>query len=281
MGAANYDQKKTSNTRSRRRRIILLLNIIAIGLLILTGSQPCLAQAHPAAQEMQMPGMAHDHGMTSEGSVGKPWCEDTAWSAYNHRVAGWFLLFWGLAALVAGLLWPRRTWWRYVPAMVLFGLTEFLFFRNDPEAWPIGPVSLRASLHDPESFQHRVFLLLILAIALIELLRAAERLPILLARYGLPVLAVLGGIYLFFHKHGGHMAEMMTDPAMASSPGMQQMMTSMNLVRHEHLLISLIGFGLAATKLLGDMGTIKGRWGATLWPIFAIFLGAYLTGYVE
>ena len=266
---------------ARRHWVVLVLNIIATGLLTLEASQPCLAQASPAPQQLPMAAMAHDHGMSSDSNAGKPWCDDTVWSTYNHRVAGWFLLFWGLAAFIAGLQWPRRTWWRYVPPMMLFGLAEFLFFRNDPESWPVGPVSLWASLRNEEIFQHRVFLLLILAIALVELLRAADRLPVPLAKYALPSLAVFGGIYLFFHKHGGDMAAMMKDPAMAASPAMQQMMASMNLVRHEHLWFSLMGFGLAAAKLLADMGIIKGRWGATLWSVFAILLGAYMTGYGE
>jgi hypothetical protein len=270
-------------TRSRCRGVVLVLNIVivATALLTLEASRPCLAQASPAPQETPMTAVAPGHSVSSGSSAAKPWCDDTVWSTYNHRVAGWFLLFWGLAAFIAGLQWPRRTWWRYLPAMMLFGLAEFLFFRNDPESWPVGPVSLWASLHDPETFQHRVFLVLILAIALVELLRAADRLPVPLAKYALPALGVFGGVYLFFHKHGGDMAAMMKDPAMAASPAMQQMMASMNLVRHEHLWISLAGFGLAAAKLLGDIGIIKGRWGATLWSVFAIFLGAYLTGYVE
>jgi hypothetical protein len=264
-----------------RRWVVLAFSIVAAGLLTLETSHPCLAQASPAPQAVPMAAMAQDHGMSSDSSVGKPWCDDTVWSIYNHRVSGWFILFWGIAAFVAGLQWPRRTWWRYVSPMMLFGLAEFLFFRNDPESWPIGPLSLSASLQNEEIFQHRVFLLLILAIAVVELLRAAERLPVPLAKYALPGLAVFGGIYLFFHKHGGDMAAMMKDPAMAASPAMRQMMTSMSLVRHEHLWFSLMGFGLAAAKLLGDMGAIKGRWGATLWSVFAIFLGAYMTGYVE
>jgi hypothetical protein len=150
-----------------------------------------------------------------------------------------------------------------------------------PKAGRSAPSACRQVFKTKRFFQHRVFLLLILAIAVVELLRAAERLPVPLAKYALPGLPVFGGIYLFFHKHGGDMAAMMKAPAMAASPAMRQMMTSMSLVRHEHLWFSLMGFGLAAAKLLGDMGAIKGRWGATLWSVFAIFLGAYMTGYVE
>ncbi|MGE5414614.1 MAG: hypothetical protein ACM3NW_10585 [Syntrophomonadaceae bacterium] len=205
-----------------------------------------------------------------------------AWSIFNHRGAGWFIFLWGLTALLVGLQWPKKTWLRFVPPMVLFGMVEFLFIRNDPEAWPTGSIGLWESLKDPEVFQHRVFLLMLLAIAVIELLRAADRLPPFLQKYGLPALAVAGGVYLFFHKHGGEgMEKMMADPSMASSPNMAAMMASMEMVKHEHMWFSLFGFGLAAAKLLADGGKLKGRAGATLWCIFAVVLGVYMMGYTE
>ena len=229
-----------------------------------------------------IPGMAPAPGAL--GSARHPWCQDTAWSTFNHRVSGWFLLLWGLTALLAGLQSPQRTWWRFVPPMILFGLAEFLFFRNDPEAWPVGPMSFWASLHDAEDLQHRIFLLLVILMAVVELLRAAGRLPALLAKYALPALGCFGAVYLFFHKHGAEMAAMM-DPTQGSgaiaSPKMQQMMAGMSLVRHEHLWFSIFGFALVAAKLLADMGHLKGRWGATLWSVFAVLLGGYMIGYVE
>jgi len=228
-----------------------------------------------------MPGMAGQPPVKAGSSplVDRPWCEDTSWSVFNHRTSGWFLLFWGLTALIAGLQWPRRTWVRFVPAMVLFGLAEFLFFRNDPETWPVGPMSFSASLHNPEDLQHRIFLLLVVLIAVIELLRAADRLPPLLAKFGLPICGTFGAVYLFFHKHGGSEMEMaMSNPS--STPATQRAMASMAVVKHEHLWFSLLGFALVAAKLLADAGYLRGR-KAALWTVFAIALGAYMIGYVE
>ena len=208
-----------------------------------------------------------------------------AWSEFNHRGAGWFLFLWGLTALLAGLQWPRRTWIRFVPPVVLLGLAEFLFLRNDPKAWPIGPIGFWTSFQDPAVVQHRVFVVLIVLIAFIELLRAADRLPPFLQKFALPALAVFGGIYLFFHKHGGLQTQQMmqhqSDQAMASNPAMTNMLSSMRRVKHEHLWISICGFGFAITRLLADTGVLKGRLGAILWPIFAMALGLYLTGYTE
>jgi hypothetical protein len=246
-------------------------------------SQPPKGTAEASGHSaMDVGSMQHDHTMFMPGSTPASPVSGTEWSVFNHRGAGWFIFFWGLTALIAGLQWPRRTWLRFVPPLTLLGLVEFLFLRNDPEAWPIGPVGFRASLKNPEVFQHRVFVLLLLVIAIVELLRAADRLPPLLQKFALPGLGLFGGIYLFFHKHAGAgMAQMMSDPAMASSPAMQSMMASMKLVKHEHLWFSIFGFGLAAAKLVADTGRLKGRPGATLWSVFAIMLGVYMMGYTE
>ena len=226
-------------------------------------------------------------GLQAPAPAGAPSAEaapdpGVQWSIFNHRGAGWFIFVWGLTALVVGIQWPKKTWFRFAPPMVLFGMVEFLFIRNDPEAWPTGSIGLWESLKDPEVFQHRVFLLMLLGIAVIELLRAADRLPPFLQKFGLPALAAAGGVYLFFHKHGGEgMEKMMADPNAANSPDMARMMASMEVVKHEHMWFSIFGFGLAAAKLLADGGKLKGRLGATLWTLFAIALGVYMMGYVE
>jgi copper resistance protein D len=244
-------------------------------------SQPQKGTAQSSgAGAMDMGNMQHDHNMSMPASA--PSASDTEWSIFNHRGAGWFIFLWGLTALIVGLGWPRRNWLRFVPPLTLVGLAEFLFLRNDPETWPIGPIGFWVSFRDPEDLQHRIFVLLILVIAVVELLRAADRLPPLLQKFALPGLALFGGIYLFFHKHGGmEMKQMMSDPAMASSPAMQSMMGTMELVKHEHLWFSIFGFGLAAAKLLADTGRLKGRLGATPWSVFAIMLGVYMMGYTE
>jgi hypothetical protein len=207
------------------------------------------------------------------------------WSIFDHHGAGLLILLWGLTALIAGLQWPRRTWLRFAPPLTLMGLVEFLILRDDPKVWPIGPIGFWVSFRDPAVFQHRVFVLVILGIAIIELLRAADRLPPLLRQFGLPSLAAFGGILLFFHKHGGmaaqHMMQQMSDPGMAANPAMQTMIASMNMVRREHVWFSLCAFGLAAAKLLADSGILKGRLGATLWPIFVIALGIFMLSYTE
>jgi putative copper resistance protein D len=239
------------------------------------GSQQRASQAAPGAAALKEMEAHAGYSMNPATSDPHPWCDGAVWSTFNHRVAGCYLALWGFAALIAGLQGPPGTWWRFAPSVVLLGLVQFLFFRNDPEAWPVGPLSFWDSLQG-EDLQHRVFLLLLLAIAVVELLRAGSRLPEFFAKYSVAILAGLGGVYLFFHNHGGEDMSRATTEA-----SMQQMMASMNTVLHEHMWFSVLGFGVAGSRLLGDARILKGQWGACLWTVFAITLGVYMTYYVE
>lgn len=206
----------------------------------------------------------------------------TEWSIFNHRASGFFVLMWGLTAFIVGLQYPRQTWFRFVPPMMLFGLAELLILRADPKAWPSGPVGFWISFRDRSVVDHRTFVLLIIAIGVVELLRAADRLPKLLQIFALPALALFGAIFLFFHKHGGLAAQMIVqNPSMAKTPAMQQMNATMATMKTEHLWFSITGFALVPAKLLADAGVLKGKLGATLWTVFVILLGVYMLGYTE
>ncbi|HET7451626.1 MAG TPA: hypothetical protein VFL12_02710, partial [Thermoanaerobaculia bacterium] len=256
--------------REPRSGPIALAAAVLLAATILPAIAATQTSSSPASDMASMPDMP---GMAMPASPGPRWT-DREWSTFNHRAIGWFLFLWGATALIAAVL-PPENGFRFVPPLMLFGAAEFLFVHGDPEAWPLGPVGPIEGLRDPEVLQHRVFLLLLLAMGTIELLRAAGRLSPFWRKYSLPVLAVFGAVYLFFHKHGGaamaHM-KMDADPAMAAS---------MALVKHEHLWFSMFGFGLAAAKLGSDTGVLKGRAGRALWAVFAVALGLYMTGYVE
>jgi hypothetical protein len=265
-----------------------------VGLLCVCAFIACLnprvanAASAPTPMSMPMPVASAQSdrslALTPENGLASP-VSGTEWSIFNHQGAGFFLLLWGLTALIAGLQWPRQTWFRFVPPLTLFGLAEFLILRNDPKAWPIGPIGFWVSFQDPSVVQHRIFVVLVVAIGVVELLRAAGRLSKSMRIFALPALALFGAIFLFFHKHGGLAAQLMmqhaSDAAMATNPAMKAMNASMVFVKHEHLWFSMCGFGLAAAKLLADGGVLKGRLGATLWCVFAVILGIYMLGYTE
>ncbi|HEX3989595.1 MAG TPA: CopD family protein, partial [Acetobacteraceae bacterium] len=79
--------------------------------------------------------------------------EDIAWSEYNHHWSGLLVVAIGLLALLnqAGVGWAKH--WPLL--FILLGV--FLFFRSDPEVWPLGDIGFFASLRDIEVLQHRVF----------------------------------------------------------------------------------------------------------------------------
>jgi putative copper resistance protein D len=67
--------------------------------------------------------------------------DDIAWSEYNHHWAGLIVIAVGLLALLnrAGLRWARH--W----PLAFLGLAVFLFFRSDPETWPMGDIGFLES----------------------------------------------------------------------------------------------------------------------------------------
>jgi hypothetical protein len=217
---------------------------------------------------------------------GTPYIDSPEYSMFNHRWAGVFIFLWGGFALAAALQNPQKTWIRFLAPLALLALVEFLFFRNDPDFWPRGRFGFVETMRDPEARQHWMFLVLMLAIAVVELLRAAERLPRVVAAWGVPALAVIGGVLLFFHHHGGPaMAEMhqhMHDPAMAHDPAMMAMMQSMAVVKHEHMWFSIWGFLLAGFKFAADSGKVRSRWPHLVWSLCAMALGVYMAAfYIE
>jgi hypothetical protein len=281
-------------------RTVLLLALTCVALASWGGVRVAQAAPVPTPMQMQMTPMPMQMQMpmsmpTGASHAGQPMdmsenepanpLNGTQWSILNHRGAGFFVLLWGLTAALVGLQWPRRTWFRFVPPLTLFALAEFLIIRNDPKTWPIGPIGFWVSFRDPAVFEHRIFVLIIIAMGVVELLRAADRLSPALQKFALPGLAVTASILLFFHHHGGlEMEQMMAhanDPSVAASPAFTSMLKSMTVIKHEHLWFSIVGLCLAAAKLLADAGVIKGRLGATLWPLFAVALGAYMLGYTE
>lgn len=122
---------------------------------------------------------------------------ERAWSEYNHHWAGFFVLTMGLLVALERLgLRSARHW-----PLVLLGLAAFLFFRNDPRAWPLGPAGFWESLALPDVLQHRTFLVLIVALAVFEWMVRTGRLPARPWGYVFPLLCAVGGGLLLTHSH--------------------------------------------------------------------------------
>ena len=122
-------------------------------------------------------------------------------SEFNHHVAGWLLIGVGCLVLIS-ILHPNLVGLRYFwPALfLLMGL--FLLLWSDAEIWPRGNMIWTWLLHhDHEAGQHKIYALLLLAIGVVEYLRAHGSLNRFWRAWAFPVLAIVGAVLLLIHDH--------------------------------------------------------------------------------
>jgi len=122
---------------------------------------------------------------------------ERAWSEYNHHWAGFFVLLMGLGAIAERL---GARWARHWP-LAFLGLAAFLFVRNDPRAWPLGPTGFWESLTLPDVLQHRFFVVLVIVFGVFEWAVRTARLPTRPWGYAFPLLCAVGGGLLLTHSH--------------------------------------------------------------------------------
>jgi len=122
---------------------------------------------------------------------------ERAWSEYNHHWAGLFVVTMGALAILHFLgVRPARHW-----PLVFLGLAGFLFVRNDPRAWPLGPAGFWESLTLPDVLQHRTFVVFVVAFAIFEWMVRTGRLAERPWGYVFPLLCAIGGGLLLTHSH--------------------------------------------------------------------------------
>jgi putative copper resistance protein D len=122
---------------------------------------------------------------------------EIAWSEYNHHWAGLFVLAMGLLVGVERLGLRSACHW----PLLFLGLAAFLFARNDPRAWPLGPAGFWESMTLPDVLQHRAFVLLIVAFGVFEWMVRTARLPARPWAHVFPLLCAAGGGLLMTHSH--------------------------------------------------------------------------------
>ena len=123
---------------------------------------------------------------------------EKSWSEYNHHWAGLIVLAIGLLAFLAHT--KSFPWARNWPLLFL-GLSLFLFLRSDPETWPLGPNGFWATLQDPEVLLHRIFALLVIALAIFEWRVQTGRVATERARLIFPALVAAASALLLTHSH--------------------------------------------------------------------------------
>jgi putative copper resistance protein D len=189
---------------------------------------------------------------------------DIAWSEYNHHWAGLIVGLVGVLGLLnrAGVRWARH--W----PLAFLGLAVFLFFRSDPETWPMGDIGFLDSFRDVEVVQHRFFVLLIVVFAFFEWrVRTAARVN----RYAVlvfPLLCAAGGTMLLTHSH-------------AIANVKDQLLIELT---HTPLALAGIAAGWARwleIRLSPRENPVAWQIASWVWPVCILFCGLLLLGYRE
>ncbi len=190
--------------------------------------------------------------------------DDIAWSEYNHHWAGLFVVAVGLLALLnrAGARWARH--W----PLSFLALAIFLFFRSDPETWPMGQIGFLESLRDVEVLQHRFFVLLIVVFACFEWRVRATNWTNQKASLVFPLMCAAGGTMLLTHSH-------------AISNVKDQLLIELT---HTPLALAGIVAGWARwleIRLNPRENPVVWQIAGWLWPLCILFCGLLLLGYRE
>ena len=129
----------------------------------------------------------------------------TAWSDYNHNIAGIFVTVMSLFAMLSYR--KSLTWTRYWPVGFI-GLGIFILLRADAETWPNGTMGFWESmLKNGEIFQHRIATLLVFLLGGMELRARMTSDPESKLPYVFPILCAFGGLMLLTHSHIGFQAK--------------------------------------------------------------------------
>jgi copper resistance protein D len=190
--------------------------------------------------------------------------DDIAWSEYNHHWAGLVVVAVGLLALLnrAGLRWARH--W----PLAFLGLAVFLFFRSDPETWPLGDIGFLQSFRDVEVLQHRFFVLLIVVFTYFEWRVRATNWNNRYAVLVFPLLCAAGGTLLLTHSH-------------AIANVKDQLLIELT---HTPLALAGIAAGWARwleIRLNPRETPIAWQVAGWVWPACILFCGLLLLGYRE
>jgi putative copper resistance protein D len=190
--------------------------------------------------------------------------DDIAWSEYNHHWAGLIVVLVGVLALLnrAGLRWARH--W----PLAFLGLAVFLFFRSDPETWPMGDIGFWDSMRDVEVLQHRFFVLLIVVFTFFEWRVRATNWTNRHAALVFPLLCAAGGTMLLTHSH-------------AISNVKDQLLIELT---HTPLALAGIAAGWARwleIRLKLRENPVAWQVASWVWPVCILFCGLLLLGYRE
>jgi copper resistance protein D len=188
---------------------------------------------------------------------------DIAWSEYNHNWAGIFVLMTGLLALLS-----RSNYfaWAKMWPLIFLGLAVFLFFRSDPENWPLGPNGFWESFLASDVLQHRVAVILVIMFAIFQWRVETNRVQSYFAALVFPAVCAFGGVILLTHTHplGNVKEELLVE------------------LSHTPLAILAVIAGWSRWLEIRLPEPIRTRkWLAWVWPVCFIVIGLILMDYHE
>ncbi|MGB9464034.1 MAG: CopD family protein [Candidatus Acidiferrum sp.] len=188
---------------------------------------------------------------------------EKAWSEYNHHWAGLIVLAIGLLAFLAQA--KHSSWARNWP-LIFLALSAFLFLRSDPETWPLGPNGFWVTFQDPEVLLHRIFALLVIALAIFEWRVQTGRVATQRARLVFPALVAVASALLLTHSHSlGNIKEEV-------------------LAELSHAPLAVLGIVAGWSRWLEirlpSENKVRGRM-AWLWPTCLVLIGLLLLNYRE
>jgi hypothetical protein len=124
-------------------------------------------------------------------------------SELNHHLVGYALIamaIFVIAGKSSAHLRSLETVWPFV----FVALGVFLAIWSDGEIWPRGNLSWFWLIHhDAEARQHKIYAILLVAMGMIEFLRARGELNRVWRTWAFSLLALFGIVFLMFHDHAG------------------------------------------------------------------------------
>jgi len=196
---------------------------------------------------------------------------DKRFSEFNHRFAGVFVLLVGLLAILEPRFAERIGWIRYLWSVLFFLPGLYLLIWSDPESWPTGNQSLHYVItQNHQVLQHKIFSLLLLGLGAVEFIRVRKNLRSVWVSSIFPALAGLGALLLLYHSPQSHAAGMDASAHLA-----------MEKVGRQHVGFAVVGFGIAVSKALADLGHFHPRLMRNLFAMLMIVLAVLLITYAE
>ena len=183
------------------------LSVGAMATLAVLFCAPILAQ-HTGPEQAPAHHDTGSHQARAADSIWEGSVEGTAYSEFNHHLAGLFVILIGLSELRPALGIRALSWARLLLPGASLLMGSYLLIWSDHDAWPVGSISFTGTYvsDDWEMIQHKLFGIVALLIGMIELFRRTGRLEHVLWRVPLPAFAIIGGLSLFLHSHGVHPA---------------------------------------------------------------------------